>query len=179
MLDRDGTVNVDVAYLSRPEDLVLIPNAAAGLRQMQSLGLGLVIVTNQSGIARGFFDESTLQVIHDRLRQILREEGVELDGVYYCPHHPQDGCGCRKPGTLLAVQASRELGFDLQQSFVVGDKATDIGLGARVGATTFLVETGAGRLYPPESEFQPDYVVADLQAAAEIIKRHCETTQAG
>jgi D-glycero-D-manno-heptose 1,7-bisphosphate phosphatase len=170
LLDRDGTLIVEQHYLSRVEDLQLLPASAEGLRQMQQLGLGLAVITNQSGIARGYFDRAAVDLLHDRLRQLLHEEGVRLEGIYVCPHGPDDGCPCRKPGTALVVQAAAELGFEPQQAFVIGDKASDVELGQRLGATTLLVRTGYGARCAQEGKVRPDFVTNDLAEAAQIIR---------
>lgn len=162
VLDRDGTINVECHYLSDPDQVELIPEVAKGLRQLKRMGLGLVIVTNQSAIGRGFFDSARLDLIHQRLRKLLAVEGVFLDGIYACPHRPEDNCQCRKPKTGLLEIASKELDFDPRQSFVIGDKACDIELGQRVDATTFLVRTGYGSQTANEVVVNPDYVVNNL-----------------
>jgi D-glycero-D-manno-heptose 1,7-bisphosphate phosphatase len=169
VLDRDGTMIAERHYLSAPEDVELIPGAATALRQLRNEGLGLVVVTNQSPIGRGFFDHSRLESIHDRLRQLLRKEGVDLDGIYVCPHMPEDNCSCRKPKTGLLDLASRDLNFNVRSSFVVGDKPCDIELGRRAGATTFLVLTGYGAQVFREKSASADYTVADLPEATRII----------
>lgn len=171
LLDRDGTINVDVNYLSKPEDLALIPGAAAGLRKLKDHGFGLVVVTNQSGIARGYFSESDLSDIHARLVQILAEEGVFLDGIYVCPHGPEDGCDCRKPSLGMVQKAVGHLGFDPALAFMVGDKAADIKLGQAMGGRAVLVRTGYGADVASEYESgkrtpPPDAIVDDLAAAA-------------
>ena len=112
LLDRDGTLIVERNYLSDPDQVELIPGAAAGLRRLAARGLGLVLVTNQSGIGRGFFDAARLAEIHERLTALLRAERVELDGIYVCPHHPDQACDCRKPRPALVLRAAAELGFD-------------------------------------------------------------------
>lgn len=169
ILDRDGTVIVERHYLSAPKDVELIPEAASALRRLRDQGLGLVLVTNQSAIGRGYFDCDRLHAIHDQLRRLLREEGVELDGIYVCPHIPEDNCSCRKPKTGLLELASTDLRFDVRSSFVVGDKACDIELGRQVGATTFLVLTGYGAQVSSEKRASADYTVCDLGEAAKII----------
>ncbi len=170
ILDRDGTINVERNYLSAPAELELLPGAAAGLRAMQDLGLGLIVLTNQSGIGRGYFSLETVNGIHAALTRILAEAGVALDGVFICPHVPGDGCSCRKPQPGLAEQAARELGFDLTEAFVVGDKACDIELGQNCGAKTILVRTGYGAETETSRESRPDFVADDLLCAADVIK---------
>jgi D-glycero-D-manno-heptose 1,7-bisphosphate phosphatase len=172
LLDRDGTLIVERHYLSDPELVELLPNAAEGLRRMQHLGFGLVVVTNQSGIGRGYFDEDRLTQIHDRMHAVLRAEGLTLDGVYYCPHTPEDDCACRKPRPGLIEQAANDLYFEPAECVVIGDKASDIRLGQRVGATTILVRTGYGEQELDKLVSPPDAVVADLLKAASFIEHH-------
>jgi D-glycero-D-manno-heptose 1,7-bisphosphate phosphatase len=168
LLDRDGTINRERHYLSEPEQIELCPNAGQGLRRMLELGLGLVVVTNQSGISRGYFDELMLRVIHDRLRYLLRQQGVLLHGVYHCPHGPDARCECRKPEPGMAERAAKEFGFELSESFMIGDKACDIELGRAVAATTILVRTGYGA--ESEKDTNADFVVDDLLEAAQVIE---------
>lgn len=167
LIDRDGTINVEREYLSNPNGLELIPGAAKGLRLLKELGLGLVVLTNQSGIARGYFSLETLDAIHARLKALLAGEGIALDGLYICPHGPDDDCDCRKPLPGLALQAAKDLGFDPSRAFVIGDKAADVDLGKAVGATSILVRTGHGRKH--EAMCRPDYVADDLLGAAKWI----------
>lgn len=169
VLDRDGTVNVERHYLADPAQLELLPNAASGLRELSAMGFGLVVVTNQSAVNRGFFDMSQLNLIHTRLHRLLEAEGVRLDGIYFCPHTPDEGCQCRKPRPGLINLAAQELGFDPKAGLVIGDKACDIELGRLVGATTVLVRTGYG--VTVGDEIKPDYVVDDLRGAARIARR--------
>ncbi|MGH7193860.1 MAG: D-glycero-alpha-D-manno-heptose-1,7-bisphosphate 7-phosphatase [Candidatus Saccharimonadales bacterium] len=169
LLDRDGTINVERHYLSDPEQVELLPNAARGLASMSELGLGLIVVTNQSGVGRGLFDATRLDEIHARLRELLAAEGVRLDGIFYCPHLPEQGCRCRKPLAGLVENAAREFGFRPEECFVVGDKPCDLELGRAIGATTFLVRTGYGSGVAVEIAAQADYVVEDLWQAAQAI----------
>jgi len=171
ILDRDGTIITDKNYLSDPAEIELLPGAARGLRRLQRLGLGLVIITNQSAVGRGILNLSRLDMINDRLFGMLEEEQIKLGGIYFCPHRPEVGCDCRKPGTGLMNLAAKDLDFDPGQSFVIGDKECDIVLGRRVGATTVLVLTGYGRMTRAEGNTQPDFVVNDLDRAAAIIGR--------
>ena len=170
-LDRDGTIVVERNYLSDPDQVELIPGAAEGLRRLRGMGLGLAVVTNQSGIGRGLFDTTRLDLIHRRMSELLEAEGIRLDGIYYCPHTPEDDCGCRKPRTGLLERASKELGLDLETAFVVGDKPVDVELGRRVGATTFLVRSGYGAEVIAQGPVACDYVVDDLEQAAQVIAR--------
>ncbi|MEP6573563.1 MAG: HAD-IIIA family hydrolase, partial [Gemmatimonadota bacterium] len=168
--DRDGTIIRNAHYLADPEGVVLLPNAAQGLRKLRSLGLKLVILSNQSGIGRGMFDRRQLDLVHGRLESLLRKESIELDGAYYCPHAPGDDCDCRKPGVGLARQAAEALGLDLHRSVVVGDGQGDIDLGRALGVPAIGVVTqGDGAV--TEKLRGADYVVADLLEAAVIIER--------
>jgi D-glycero-D-manno-heptose 1,7-bisphosphate phosphatase len=168
VLDRDGTINVERHYLADPDQVELIDGAAEGLRHLRDLGLELIVVTNQSGMGRGYFTAETLAAIHGRLVERLAAEGVELGGIYVCPHVPADGCRCRKPGPALLEQAARERGFDPRQAFVIGDKASDVDLGRRAGSTTLLVRTGYGA--EAAGDVTADYVVEDLREAARVIE---------
>ena len=170
ILDRDGTIVVERHYLSDPEQLELLPGAAEGLRQLRTMGFGLVVITNQSAIGRGLYDVSRLEQIHDRLQRLLEMEGVRLDGIYVCPHTPEDRCRCRKPETELLQRAVKELGVSLQTSFVVGDKGCDVELGRRVGARTFLVRTGYGAAVAAAGEVKADYLVDDLREMASVVR---------
>lgn len=171
LLDRDGTINVEKHYLSSPDQVELLPAAAEGIRQMRQLGLIVAVVTNQSALARGYLDQCTLEQIHQRLCALLDEQGASLDAIYVCPHHPDDGCLCRKPAPGLARKAAEQWQVDLSRAFVVGDNACDIQMGQRIGATTILVRTGHGARVIADETVQPDYVVDNLQQAAHLIER--------
>ncbi|MGA2031202.1 MAG: HAD family hydrolase [Thermoguttaceae bacterium] len=169
-LDRDGTIIVERNYLSSPEQVELLPGVGAGLRALRELGLGLLIVTNQSAVGRGYFDLARLEEIHARLRELLAAEGVTIDAIYCCPHTPENGCACRKPLPGLLERAACELGFAATECFVIGDKPCDVDLGRAFGATTLLVRTGYGAEHEGEGKVSADYVVDDLAAAAGIIE---------
>ena len=169
LLDRDGTINVEREYLSDPAGVALLPNAAAGLRRLRALGFGLIVISNQAGVARGYFTAADVDAVNARLIALLREEGISLDGIYVCPHGPDDGCACRKPEPGLIEQAAREHGFDIRASLMIGDKAIDIEAGRRVGSRTILVRTGYGRETEARADVHPDFVVDDLLAAANVI----------
>jgi D-glycero-D-manno-heptose 1,7-bisphosphate phosphatase len=170
LLDRDGTLMVEKHYLSDPEGVELIPGAAAALRRLAQRGLGLAVITNQSGVGRGYFDLVRLAEIHRRLEQLLAREGVRLDGIFFCPHHPDAGCACRKPRTELVERASRLLDFDPSRAFVVGDLPSDVALARALDATSVLVRTGHGARTEADGEAAPDHTVADLPAAAALIE---------
>jgi len=169
-LDRDGTVVEEKFHLTDPADLALIPQAAVGMRQMRDMGLGLILITNQSVIGSGKLDEAGLATVHQKLGEMLAGEEVTLDGIFYCPHTAQDSCHCRKPKPGLLEEAAEKIGFDLSESFLIGDKASDIESGQAVGVTTFLVKTGYGAQVAEDGSADPDYVVADLPEAARAIQ---------
>lgn len=174
-LDRDGTLVVARHYPRGPEELELYPSVGAALRPIQDAGFRLVMITNQSGLAHGYFDADALTRMHDHLRAELGRDGVQLDGVYHCPHHP-DGvvkelavpCDCRKPRPGMIRQAARDLDIDPSRSWFVGDILDDMEAGQRAGCRTVLVDLGT------ESETslplrQPDYVGRDMSHALAII----------
>ncbi|CAF0705024.1 HAD-IIIA family hydrolase [Candidatus Methylacidithermus pantelleriae] len=170
VLDRDGTLIAEKHYLSSPSQLEFLPNSIEALHHFRRLGLGLILITNQSGIARGFLDWEKLERIHRHLEERLQAEGLFLQGIYVCPHGPEDGCACRKPKTALLERAAREHGFNPEDSFVIGDKASDIQMGQNVGATTILVTTGYGKEVADCRELGPDHVAKDLAEAARFVE---------
>jgi D-glycero-D-manno-heptose 1,7-bisphosphate phosphatase len=177
-LDRDGTLTEEVGYVNHPSRLRLLPRAAEAIRRLNAAGVAAVVVTNQAGIARGYFSESVLHAVNDALRAQLADAGARLDGLYACMHHPTEGeapyraqCECRKPKPGLLLRAAAELGLDLTRSTMVGDKASDLVPARAVGADAVLVLTGYGR---GEWEYQrarfevvPDHVAGDLLDAVE------------
>ena len=179
-LDRDGTINEQMGYINHLSRFHLLPGVARAIRQLNGLAIPVVVVTNQSGLARGYFPESLLDEVHAELHDKLALEGAHLDGLYICPHHPEAKeeryrarCNCRKPAPGLLMQAATELGIDLNRSFMVGDRWSDLRCGASVGTRTILVLTGYGRgdaaYIGPKQEVQPDYVAEDLLVAVEWI----------
>ena len=166
-LDRDGTMAKDVNYCARPEDFELFPNTAKAIKLLHEHGLKVIVVTNQSGIARGYFTEETLAQIHEKMKEELAKESAWVDDIYYCPHHPDDNCDCRKPKPKLVLQAAKEYDIDLKHSFVVGDLEIDIVLGKAVGCHTILISPN-----PEHGECKqetPDYTTSDLYQAARWI----------
>lgn len=145
-IDRDGTLNDDKGYIASPDQLTLFPGVGQAVSQLNQAGMPAVLVTNQSGLARGLFSWDDLEKIHLRLCEGLHADGGVLDGLYVCPHHPDDNCHCRKPRRGLIDQASRDLGLEPRCSYVVGDKSIDMELAYNIGAVGVLVLTG------PESQ---------------------------
>lgn len=174
-LDRDGTLVHPRHYPSHPEQLHLYVGISPALRALQSSGLRLVIITNQAGIARGYFTPIDLQRMHNHLTQELAHLGVKVDGIYHCPHHP-DGvipelaihCKCRKPQPGMLLQAAADLHLDLAHSWFVGDILDDVEAGNRAGCRTVLVDLGTEHL--PEQQVRcPSYVARDTRHALNII----------
>ena len=145
-LDRDGTIMVERGFLADPTGVELIAGAAGALRALRDAGYALVVVTNQSGIARGYYGLQDFRAVQARLEELLAEEGIRLDGVYLCPHHPDFGepCDCRKPRTGLYRQAADELGLDLAHSLFIGDRLSDVQAAHQLGGTGILLRTGYG-----------------------------------
>jgi mannose-1-phosphate guanylyltransferase / phosphomannomutase len=181
-LDRDGVLNRDVAYLCDANQLELLPGAAEAVRMFNAHGILTIVVTNQSGIARGLCTMEQLHAIHDRLKCDLQRRGARLDAIYYCPHHPemQPGgvphlcveCECRKPGIGLIRRAQQELGINLSCAVMIGDAPRDIEAGKRAGLGTVLIAHQSSGHHPP-----PDVVVPSLLDAAATICGHSDTEE--
>ena len=144
LIDRDGTIIVDKVYLSDPDGIEFAPGAIEGLRLLRDAGFALVLITNQSGIARGYFDVATLERIHDRLLSMLAQEGLHLEAIYFCPHGPGDGCDCRKPAPGMIRNAMRDLGFDPGEAVVIGDSDADMGAALAAGVAGVRVASAGG-----------------------------------
>lgn len=175
-LDRDGVIVNDVNHLSRVEQLTLLPGVARTIRELNDLHIPVVIVTNQSVVARGIVSEPTLHAIHEELLAMLRREGARVDGVYYCPHHPDLGeppyrgaCTCRKPNPGLLLKAATEMSIALDLSFMIGDSLHDLEAGRRAGcAMNILVLTGHGSQEHAKltaEDAKPDFVAQNLAEA--------------
>jgi histidinol-phosphate phosphatase family protein len=165
-LDRDGTVIHDLEYPRDPDKVWLVPGAATALARLRGAGFALVLISNQSGMGRGLITQREAELVHERMIAVLADSGVRLDGVYYCPHAPDAGCGCRKPAPGLVRDAASRLGIDLGRSFMVGDKPGDIEAGRRAGCRT--VQLTADRWHGP-CEPPPDAVAADWDQAVAFI----------
>jgi D,D-heptose 1,7-bisphosphate phosphatase len=175
-LDRDGTINEEVGYLRNLEQLKLFPRSAAAIRMLNQRGIKVIVVTNQSGVARGYFGEDFVQEVHGSLQKQLCAEEAHIDAFYYCPHHPTEGlspyrqvCACRKPEAGMLLQASRDLHIDLSRSYMVGDMMKDVQAGRKVATKGILVMTGYGTGEKTDEKLLLDYVSPDLWAAVEWI----------
>jgi D-glycero-D-manno-heptose 1,7-bisphosphate phosphatase len=161
--------------LNHASRLRILPRVADSIRRLNETGMPVIVVTNQSGVGRGYFPESLVHSVHELMTQQLAIAGAHLDAIYYCPHTPADGCDCRKPKIGMLECAAREHAIDLRQSFVVGDRHGDIELARRAGARAILVRTGYGEgeyLWNfAKWEFQPDFVAADVADAVHWILR--------
>lgn len=176
-LDKDGTLIEDIPFNVDPERIVLKPGAAQGLRHLYEAGFRFIVVSNQSGVARGYFQEKDLIPVEERLRELIAlAAGVPLDGFYYCPHHPEGtvhpyavSCICRKPQPGLLLRAAREKGIDLETAWMVGDILHDVEAGKRAGCRAVLIDNGSETEWRPGPFRDPDFIAPDLQAAADWI----------
>jgi D,D-heptose 1,7-bisphosphate phosphatase len=171
-LDRDGTLIEDPGYLREPAQVRLLPGVVEGLRALRAAGFALVVVTNQSGVARGHLNEIQLAAVHDRMRRLLAAGGVSLDGLYYCPYHPEGvvevyrkESDWRKPDCGMLLQAAKDLGIDLGRSWMIGDAARDVEAGRRAGCRTVLLKQ------PEGEECSADVVATDLLEASRAVLR--------
>lgn len=186
-LDRDGVLIKDNGYICSPKQVLLLPGVAEALARVNRSGVPVIVITNQSGIARGWLSESDLQAIHARLDQLLANAGAHVDRYYYCPHHPEFGqgeyrqrCGCRKPAPGLLLQAARDFSLDLGHSFLVGDRLSDLQAGAAAGCHTILVRTGLGHRWPepvPSGSLRLALIAENLSQAVDyclpyLLHRH-------
>lgn len=165
-LDRDGTINKDVGYLNNPNELVFIRGAKTGVRILKKKGFLVFVVTNQSGVARGYITLDALSRINGKLYNEFRKEGISIDGIYYCPHHPEDNCDCRKPRPKMVKDIAREYKIDLKNSFFIGDKPSDIKTGKNAGCKTVLTSKDTAVLREDSEWTAPDFIAKDLLSAA-------------
>jgi len=172
-LDRDGTINEQMGYINHISRFVLLPQAIDGIRRLNEAGVKVVVITNQSGAARGYFPDSLIDEVNAHMERLLAGGGARLDGIYTCRHGPGEGCGCRKPRTGLIEQALQDLGLDPIRSYLVGDRYSDVETAANAGVKPILALTGYGRgeleYVGPSQKVQPVYVAADLLDAVEWI----------
>jgi len=172
-LDRDGVLIEDVGYLKNIEDIIIMPNSIEALRILKNKGFLLIIVTNQAGIAKGFFNMDDLTAVHARLLEIYKDAGILIDDLYFCPHHDKGTvepynicCSCRKPKTGMVLKGVEKFNIDTGMSFMVGDKDSDIMLAKNSGLKSFYIRNS---MYEHDKNIVPDFYVDDLKKAAEII----------
>lgn len=178
-LDRDGTINVEKNYVHRFEDFEFIEGSIEAIRMLRDSGFKVVVVTNQSGIGRGYYTSNDVQLLHDRIQRELRKEGTMIDAFFFCPHHPDApiaeyrlDCECRKPKPGMVFQAEKKLDLDLKRSYIVGDSAADMEMGKQTGLYSILVRTGHGAESLETLKghgIRPDEVVENLFLAARQI----------
>ncbi len=179
-LDRDGTINEEVGYVNHLDRFYLLPRVGEAIHLLNRHRFKVVVVTNQSGVARGYFPESLIHQVHQKMMDHLKNQGAYLDGIYYCPHHPDVGeppyrqqCHCRKPETGLIERAVQDLAIDCSKSYVIGDRGADVEFGRRIGSKSILVLTGYGKgeweYFKGHWKSQPDFVAEDLYEAVQWI----------
>lgn len=185
-LDRDGTINEQMGYINHLDRFRLLPGVGKAIARLNRAGLAVVVVSNQSGLARGYFPKDLVEAVNKKMKDLLARDGARLDGIYYCPHHPQAevpeyrrDCECRKPRPGLIRKASAELGLNQARSFTIGDRLADIKTGQAAGTKNILVLSGYGRgeleYILPHSDVRPDYVAEDLGKAVDWVLGEIET----
>lgn len=187
-LDRDGTINEEMGYINHPERFIIFPYVAESIKIFNELGLKVIIVTNQSGVARGYFDESLVKELHKRLKNEMADKGAKIDEIYYCPHHPKEGqeqykldCNCRKPKPGMILKAQKDFEIDLNKSFMIGDRYKDILFAKNLNIKSGYVLTGYGRgeykFDKDKWEYQPDFLGENLLDIAHQIKKYVKQTE--
>jgi histidinol-phosphate phosphatase family protein len=172
-LDRDGTIIEDKVFLGNPDEIEFFPGAIEAIKILRRLGYKIVVISNQSGIGRGILTKKMVNQVNESFLRSLKGKDAPVDALFFCPHHPDDNCDCRKPKTGMIKKAATELKLDLKDAVVIGDHLCDIELGKNIGAKTVLVLTGHGKKELDESEnahIEPDFVAKDLLDAANWIR---------
>jgi len=175
-VDRDGTIVEDIGYMNSPEQIKFIPGSLEAIKKLNNAGYKVIVITNQAGVARGLVAEDMLQTIDKTLHKLILNSGAHLDGLYYCPHHPEYGvypykqvCECRKPHPGLLKRAQKHFDIDLSLSFMIGDKATDVEAGKRAGTKTIFLLTGKGKKEESKIKDQPNHIAKNLLEAVKWI----------
>lgn len=178
-IDKDGTLISNVPYNADPDKIVLEDGAIEGLRLLQTKGYALIVVSNQAGIAHGYFREEDMQPVIARVRELLLEGGITLDGFYFCPHHPAGkvtqyavSCECRKPLPGMILQAAEQMDIFLPESWMIGDILNDVEAGNRAGCQSVLLNNGNETVWEMNDYNKPEYIAIDLLEAAQLIVNH-------
>lgn len=171
-MDRDGTVFKDCHFLSDPDKIQIYKGVIPALKKLNRHGWKLIIGTNQSGIARGYLSLDTLEKIHQKFLSICRKNNLKIDEIFFCPHHPEDRCHCRKPNIGMIMQAARKHRLDVKKCVVIGDKESDIEWGERAGTRTILVLTGRGKQTRRRLKSKPDHICLSLPYAVDWILKN-------
>jgi len=170
-IDRDGVINQDLGkYVTNPKEFFFIHGAVEALKKLYNSDYKVIVITNQGGVGKGIYTEKDVSAIHKKMNKLLEIDGVRIDGIYYCTHHPEENCDCRKPRLGMVKKAVKDHDVNPKKSFFIGDKTSDVKAGKDIGCKTFLVKTGyAGhdKLY----DVEPDFVVSDLLEAVNTIFR--------
>ncbi|MFC1925987.1 D-glycero-beta-D-manno-heptose 1,7-bisphosphate 7-phosphatase [Chloroflexota bacterium] len=174
-LDRDGTIARDAPYCHREEDFEILPTVPQGIKLLKEHAFRVIVITNQSGIARGYFTEEILSRIHQKMKDELNRYDTQVDAIYFCPHHPDEGCECRKPKPGLLLQAAEEMDIALQSSYMVGDNEKDIEAGRAAGCKTVFVTTGPNQEISKRQNNTPDYIAENLYEATKWIIEDAES----
>jgi len=177
-LDRDGTIARDVPYCRQPEDFELFAGTVKSIKTLNELGFQVILATNQSGIARGYFTTEDLTKIHLKLEKELAAGGAHLDGIYFCPHHPDDDCECRKPKPGMLLKCANDMNIDLSHSFMIGDSVKDIEAGQKAGCRSILVSDKADYVEDTR-EIIPDYIARDFPDAVRWLGSHVQNKGKG
>lgn len=174
-IDRDGVINEERNYVHRISDFVLLPGVVEGLSLLRDAGYLIIVVTNQAGIARGYYEQAEMDRLHDHLRKLLAEQGVSLDAIYFCPHHPQGciealaiECDCRKPSPGMLLQAAKDFNINLSASVLIGDKFSDVQAGKRAGVGRIAI-VESGHKVEQAARLESDVVAKDLLDAARML----------
>jgi len=170
-IDRDGTINANIGYIDSPNDLKIYNGVAKGIKLLNKEGFKVIIITNQSGLSRGFFSEETLEKIHGKMKRELSEKGAKIDEIYYCPHHPDENCNCRKPKPGLIKKAIADLDIEAEKSFIIGDRMLDVEAGHKTKCKTVLVPENKEKvdIEMKESNIEPDIVCKDFYSGVKWI----------
>lgn len=175
--DRDGVINKEIGYLDSPDKVEIIPGVSEAIKLLNENDFIVIIITNQSGIARGYFTENTLIEINNYIKSELEKQQAKIDAIYFCPHHPDDNCQCRKPKIGLIKKAEIEMGIDLARSYLIGDKITDIETGVNAKLKSILLLTGYGKQEKEklkDSGIEVDYIAKDPLSAIEWILKESD-----